>query len=100
MESVKLHAFFADCQTKICWESLTTEHGNVPFVPDIASAVDVSYFSPDRRRNMGQVQEPETPLHRKVDHTGRFENFTFTVGERHKRGQSIGAANHGGASRK
>eukprot|EP00946_MAST-07B_sp_MAST-7B-sp1_P000052 g52.t1 len=75
-------------------------HGNVPFVPDIASAVDISYFSPDRRRNMGQVQEPETPLHRKVDHTGRFENFTFTVGESEKREQSSDVASHSGASRK
>ena len=59
----------------------------MPFVPEIESAVDISYFSPDRRKDMAQVQEPETPLHRKVNHAGRFENFTFTVAEQEKSGQ-------------
>ena len=75
---VKRHEFFQN----VPWDRLTIDDSHVPFVPSIESAVDTSYFSPDRRQQMTTVEEPPTPVARQVgSHGHRFKNFGFNIGD-------------------
>ena len=76
VSEVKRHSFF----NGVPWDRLTMDDTYVPFVPSIDSAVDTSYFSPDRRKQMTTVEEPPTPVSRQVgSHGHRFKNFGFNI---------------------